>query len=456
MNFKTEFKPTIMKNILLGFVALLLSFSTLAAQGKSELKAAEKAFDSYSLSGNDLDKLSDAATNIAVALQGSEVTGDPKLNFKANYEAGQIYGAIMNQFVIIRTSSIGSMDDLPSIDNPAVKAVEALTNAFNITEKKGDKAKALKALKALQGNLSNAGIFAIQDKDYANSYINFSKSVMLHDFLLANGAESDLTMEGKVNDEKYYAAVSALLTEQYDAALPMYESLKAEKYEESGVYDGLYKIYSAKGDKEKAIMFLNEGREAFPDDSQLLFTEINYYLGEKKLDVLIEKIELAIEREPDNVSLYATLGNVYDNLYQKAATDGEETKAADYFTKAKGAYESALEMKPDFNSAIYAIGALYYNRGASMTQELVRLNDDFSKEGQKKYDALKLKVDGEFEAALPYFKQAEQVDPNDLNTLSALKEIYARKSEFEISKEFKTRIETIQGGGTVESYFKSN
>lgn len=446
-----------MKNILLGFFALAFSFSTLAAQGKSELKAAEKAFDSYSLSGNDLDKLADAANNIAIALTGSEVTSDPKLNFKANLEAGQIYGAIMNQLVIIRTGGIGTLDDLPVVDNPALKAADAVIKAYEIAEKKSDQVKALKALAGLQGNISNAGIFAIQDKDYANSYLNFSKSVMVHDFLVANGGESALSLENKVNDEKYYAAVSALLTEQYDAALPMYQSLKAEKYDDPGVYDGLYKIYAAKEDKEKALMLLNEGREAFPDDSQLLFTEINYYLAEKKLDVLIDKINLAIEREPDNVSLYATLGNVYDNLYQKETKEGNEEKANEYFGLAKGAYESAIEKKADFTSAIYAIGALYFNRGASMTQELVRLNEDFSKEGQKKYDALKAKVDGEFEAALPYFKQAEQVDPSDLNTLIALKEIYARKSEFEVSNEFKARIETIQGGGTIEeSYFKNN
>lgn len=445
-----------MKNILLGFAALLFSLTALTAQGKSELKAAEKAFDSFSLSGNDLDKLSDAANNIAIALKGSEVTSDPKLNFKANYEAGNIYSAVINQYVNIRTSSMGSLEDLPAVENPASKAADYYLKAYEIAEKNGDKSKVLSALFKLQGNLSNAGIFAIQDKEYAKSYANFSKSVTVHNFLLANDAESSLTLEDKINDEKYYAAISALLTEQYDAALPMYESLKMDKYDEPGVYDGLYKIYSAKGDKEKAVQYLNEGRVAFPNDSQLLFTEINYYLGEKKLDVLIEKIQLAIEREPDNVSLYATLGNVYDNLYQKESGEGNEEKAAEYFDKAKNAYESALEKKPDFTSAIYAIGALYFNRGASMTQELVRLNDDFSKEGQKKYEVLKTQVDGEFEAALPYFMQAEQVDPNDLNTLIALKEIYARKSEFEISKEFKTRIETIQEGGSVESYFKNN
>ena len=106
---------------------------------------------------------------------------------------------------------------------------------------------------------------------------------------------------------------------------------------------------------------------------------------------------------------------------------------------------------------IYGLGAMIYNRGALMSQELEELGDDFSKEGQKKYDALKTEVDAEFAKALPYFQKAEMADPGDVNTLIALKEMYARDSQYEVSGEFKKRIETIQGGGKVDtSYFKEN
>jgi hypothetical protein len=104
---------------------------------------------------------------------------------------------------------------------------------------------------------------------------------------------------------------------------------------------------------------------------------------------------------------------------------------------------------------IYATGLLIYNRGAAMSQELVELGNDFSKEGQRKYEALKTKVDAEFEKALPYFQKAEMSDPNDLSTLIALKEMYARNDEYEISNEFKARIEKVQDGEKIEkSYFK--
>lgn len=447
-----------MKKVLIGLAAFVLAFANVMAQdGLDARKKAAKAYDDFALQTSETDKLADAVTNIQMAMKGSEAMKEADTYL----EAGQIMAALMNQIVIVKTSGIGSMDDLPEVDMPAIAAADAYMKAFElgVNAKKPnkltkDQKTALAGLQGLQGNLSNAGIFAIQDKQYANSYANFNKSVAVHNFLVEHGEESALSAEGKVNDESYYAAVSALLVEDYDAALPLYNQLKDANYDDAGIYDGLYKVYSAKGEKETAVNMLNEGREKFPDDTQLLFTEINYYLGEKKLDVLIGKLENAIAKEPQNVSLYATLGSVYDNLHQNANKEGDEESAQNYFGLAKEWYEKALEKDADYTSAMYSIGALYFNRGAAMTQELVALGDDFSKEGQKKYEALKAKVDEEFEAALPYFKRAEQMDPSDLNTLVALKEIFARKDQLEVSAEFKDRIETIQNGGTVESYFK--
>lgn len=445
-----------MKKVLLGLAALLLSVSAITAQGSAELKAAAKAYDAFALDNSNKAKLQEAVTNIAVALEGAETKGE----LTTHMEAGDIYAAVMNQIVIIKTSEgsglFGTLEDLPQVDNPAIKAATAYMTAYNMAEKKGKKRQAIAALGAIQGNLSNAGIFAIQAKDYANSYLNFVKSVEVHDFLKAQGLESFLDAENKYSDEKYYAAISALLTENYAAAKPLYLELKDAGYPDPGIYDGLYKVSVAMEDKETALAYLNEGREKHPEDTQLLFTEINYYLGEKKLDVLIDKLKAAIDKEPDNVSLYATMGSVFDNLYQNASAAGEEDKAKEYFDNAKSYYEQALEKKPDYASAVYSIGALYFNRGAAMTQQLVELESDLSKEGQAKYEAMQKQVAEEFDLALPYFKQAEQMDPNDVNILIALREIFARKSEFDLSNEFKDRYEKIQSGETLDSYFKSN
>jgi hypothetical protein len=62
----------------------------------------------------------------------------------------------------------------------------------------------------------------------------------------------------------------------------------------------------------------------------------------------------------------------------------------------------------------------------------------------------------QFDLALPFFQRCEKANANDTNTLIALKEIYAKKDELDLSNEFKARYEKVQGGGKNESsYFKN-
>jgi len=85
------------------------------------------------------------------------------------------------------------------------------------------------------------------------------------------------------------------------------------------------------------------------------------------------------------------------------------------------------------------------------------LANDYSAAGTEKFNAKKKEVEAIFDTALPYFKSVEKLDPNDRNTLIALKEIYARKNEFEMSNEFKDRLDRVESGGTNEaSYFQNN
>jgi tetratricopeptide (TPR) repeat protein len=219
------------------------------------------------------------------------------------------------------------------------------------------------------------------------------------------------------------------------------------------VYDGLYRINSADGDLEGAYKYLEAGRQKYPEDVSLLFAEINHFLRLNQLDQLIDKLKAAIAAEPENVSLYSTLGNVYDNLYQRESEAGNMTKAQEYFDSAYDYYNKALEKDKTFFDAIYSIGALYYNKAAILTKELQALGT--SKEDLKKFDVLKKEVFEEFEKALPYFKRCEQLNPADVNTLIALKEIFAKKDDFETSKVFKERLAKVKAGEQIiDSYFK--
>ena len=194
----------------------------------------------------------------------------------------------------------------------------------------------------------------------------------------------------------------------------------------------------------------------FPNEVSLLFAEINHYLRIGKLAELIDKLDAAIKLEPNNVSLYTTMGSVYDNLYQKEFAAGNKDKAEGYAAKALDYFNQALAKDASNFDALYSIGALYYNKAASMTAELNKLADDYSKAGIEKYKAKQKDVLAQFDLALPFFQRCEKANANDTNTLIALKEIYAKKDELDLSNEFKARYEKVQGGGKNESsYFKN-
>ena len=72
-----------------------------------------------------------------------------------------------------------------------------------------------------------------------------------------------------------------------------------------------------------------------------------------------------------------------------------------------------------------------------------------------KWWPIKNEINTLFDQALPYFQKAESLDANDMNTLIALNEIYARKEDETLSPEFKKRLDTVKAGGkNAKSYFK--
>jgi tetratricopeptide (TPR) repeat protein len=297
---------------------------------------------------------------------------------------------------------------------------------------------------------------AFQDEqNYEKAYNDFKMVLDLHKVLTDEKEDSNLKSEDDYLNQLYITGLSAINANKMDAAKTYFDQLYEKKYDKPVIYESLYKITATDESKmEDAYAYLEEGRKLFPDDVSLLFAEINHFLRIGKLDVLITKLETAIEKEPDNVSLYSTLGNVYDNLYQKALKANDEAAAKENFDSAMKYYQQAVDKDADYVDAIYSIGALYYNKAAVMTQDLNKYADDYSKEGLKKYEELKKNIFEEFDNALPFFQKAEAINPSDLNTLIALKEIYARKDDLEKSNVFKERIDRIQAGETIEdAYF---
>ncbi|WP_282778341.1 caspase family protein [Phaeodactylibacter xiamenensis] len=356
----------------------------------------------------------------------------------------------------------GDNINVPNVKKPAVQAFDAYSNVLrenqrSIRIKKTFEDEALKGISRLQSYLDALGISDFKNQAYEDAYQNFYFGLRAHEILSEYGAESILDEPNAMLDQKYWLGWAAMQTDKIVEARVIFRELYNEGYENPSLYEALYNVAS-KGNNsnlDEAYQFLAEGRRKHPDNTSLLFAEINHLLKQNKLSELISKLELAIQKEPQNISLYTTLGSVYDNLMQKAREQSDFPLSGKYYDLALDYYEQALKLDPRRSDALYAIGALYYNKAAYLTLSLHELADDYSKTGIKKYEEVRAEVSAEFENALPYFQKAESVDPNNVNTLVALKEIYARKEDLATANEFQRRLEKIQGGGSnATSYFK--
>lgn len=441
-----------MKKVLFSLLGLVmfLQFATAQDDGGKLAKQAGKALTSYNIDPTqNAEKLNEAKQKIDQAIQTAEAQG----MVSAWITRGDIYSTILQRDMAKRM--VDPKAQLTG-DNDALVAFEAYKNAYdNANAKKYEKSDAVKGMMEVQGHLVNIGVVKFEAAEYEKAFKSFQASLLAHEILLANSQKTVLETNEQYENQLYVTGLSAQQAKRNEDALKYYNELYNKGAAKAGVYEGLYLIKQEAGDEAGAMKILSEGRTKHPDDSGLLFAEINVYLKKGKLDELTGRLKEAIQKEPTNIGLYVTLGNVYDNLYQSSVKEKNEAKATEYFEEAKKYYTQATEKDPKNVDAVYSLGALYYNKAAVRTQEMNALPDDFSSAGLKKLQTMKNEVMALFELALPHFQKAESLDPNDLNTLIALNEIYARKED-ELSTEFKKRLDTVkEGGKNADSHFKN-
>jgi len=201
----------------------------------------------------------------------------------------------------------------------------------------------------------------------------------------------------------------------------------AQGIDRPDIYASMGEIYLAKGDTAKAIEILSKGQAKYPNDKSLMIQELNLYLFSKNYDEAIAKLQEAIKKDPKFVELYVELANMYE---QKKDT-----------SNARKTYEQVISLDPNNFDAYYRLGALYYNQAVETNNAMNKL--DLNQ--QKQYDALKATRDMLFKRSVPYLEKAHALNAKDMDTMSALKELYARLNMMDKLEEIKKEIDSAKG-----------
>ncbi len=267
----------------------------------------------------------------------------------------------------------------------------------------------------------NEAVIPYNAKDYQLAYDNFNRVSEIYEIV-------NSTYKQDIIDTlaSFYAANAAVKIGKYDEASEIYNDLLNTKhFEDPEIYSNLADIALQIKDTTAAINQLDKGIAKYPANQTLRIKQLNLYLFSHRFNEVIDKLKAAIEKEPTRADLYQALGSAYEN-----------TKDT---TNSRKAYEKALALNPNDFVANYSLGALIYNSAV----EKIKLMNDLPTSNQKGYDKLKAEGDFLLTKSLPYLQKALSIKEDDLETLNALKELYARLNMMDKLEEVKKTISTL-------------
>lgn len=319
-------------------------------------------------------------------------------------------------------------------DNPEYKALD--NKALDVALESYVKAKAYDTrMEYYTDILTN--LFVISEQFYNLGVVDYNEG-KFKEAMNAFKSSVDVTvMMGSLDTMAMYnVALTAEIAGENSAALTYYTDLIKMGFKNPELYSSMGRIYMAEGDTTTALKHILDGRNIYPEDFNLLISEINIYLLTHNVEKAIESLELAVKKDDTNPTIFFAVGVAYDQLKTKRPEAANE-----YFAKAESAYQRAIELNPEYFDPIYNLGALHVNEAALLIEEAIKL----PLSEQKKYDALTEKANTHLTAAMPNLERALELQPNDFNTMVSLKEIYTRLNKLDKLAEIDRKIKEHQG-----------
>ncbi|WP_264551377.1 tetratricopeptide repeat protein [Flavobacterium sp. N2038] len=397
--------------------ALLISLATFAQ--KDQIKNAEKAL-----------KGGDAQGAITILNDAENMVANAK-----DVEQAQFYFVKGNSYLALADKKVEESKNL----SLAADSYKKLIEIEKTSGKQKYSVQAAASITDIKGKLINSAIADTQ----ANKHVEGAKK--LYDAYV---------LDKKDTINLYYAASTAVNSQDFDLALPMYEELKKLNYSGKGtmytavnkasgnddsfanakerdmavklgthekpkteaipskrgeIYKNLALILVQKGRTEDAKKAIADARKANPDDTSLILTEANLYLETKDFDMYKKLVGEALEKDPNNADLVFNLGVISAGAKNNA--DAEK-----YYLKA-------IEINPNYTNAYLNLSALKLEAEKPIIDEMNKLGT--SAKDMKRYDVLKAQRESVFKGVIPYLKKANELDPKNEDVSKTLLGVYS-------------------------------
>ena len=171
---------------------------------------------------------------------------------------------------------------------------------------------------------------------------------------------------------------------------------------------------------EEAKKVISIAREKFPQDKDVLLEAVNINLALNDAVGAEALLNEAIAKDPENKLLHLTIGAIYIDLKENE--------------KAESAITKALVIDPDYEDALYQLGAHLVNWAKEIVEESNQLKYNDPKVGE-----LEAKSNEIFNRAIiPLEKYAEK-QPTDKQVLTILSQLFRNIGNIEKSTEYRDK-----------------
>lgn len=416
--------------------ALMLSLSTMAQ--KDQLKALEKATKNYETTAVK-NALAAAEAVIATAPDAEKahfyfLKGNALLELSNhNVESGNnlILAAKSYQDLIALEKSMGKSKYTSQAEASLATVRDNLVNSA-IADNKADKYK--------EGTEKLYQAYRISPKDTVYLYYAANGAIRTKDYDTAIEylkQLKDLNYTGKATE--YFATDKATKAEtsfgtkaERDLYIKAGTHEKPREEKVPSVRGEVYRNYSIllaeKGQVDKALLEIQAARKLYPNDSDFVLIEADFYNRKGDLENYVRIIKEASDKNPKDADLVYNLGVAYVKM-------NNEVEATKYFKKT-------IEMKPDYVNAYINLANFKIDEQSRIFEEMNSLGNSSAE--NKKYNEMMDKKNKLLEEAIPYLETALTYKPNNLDILNLMTQIYPTLGMDDKYKETKAKIESIK------------
>jgi tetratricopeptide (TPR) repeat protein len=255
---------------------------------------------------------------------------------------------------------------------------------------------------------------AAATQKYNNAFLDFKGILAIYALPIINFKDTIYS---------YYAGFSAFKAKNYKGAIEYLEKACALNLQDASIYEYLATTYNLTGDTAKELETIKAGFMNLKENGRLVIQLVNFYLKTGDTKAALEYLNIAKKQDPSNKTLYFAEGTLADKI-------GD-------FEKSQIAYEKALEIDPNYFDATFNYGVLYFNRAVKMFDDAMMEKDN------KIFATKKAAAELELKKAIPYMEKANELNPNDKQTLETLKTLYYRLQMNDKLEEVKQKLSTM-------------